>query len=129
VTDQQQDGGRFAPESLPAKPETSPADLQALDLRVGRVVEARPFPEARTPALRLRVDFGPELGERETSAQITNYPVDELVGRQVVGVVNIGSRRIAGFDSRFLVLGGLEPDGTVSLLAPDDDLPPGATVA
>ncbi|MEY3019828.1 MAG: hypothetical protein RLZZ272_812, partial [Actinomycetota bacterium] len=93
------------------------------------VLAAEPFPEARHPALRLTVDFGPLVGVLTTSAKVTNYLPDELVGRQVVGVVNIGTRRIAGFASRFLVLGGLSADGTVHLLAPDVDLPPGSVVA
>lgn len=103
--------------------------FHSLDLRVGRVVRAEPFPEARKPALKLTVDFGPDVGELRTSAQVTNYEPADLVGRQVVGAVNLGTRRIAGFESQFLVLGGLEVDGTVRLLAPDAELPPGATVA
>lgn len=116
-------------QSVPVKPEVDVSTFASLDLRVGTVVAARPFPEARTPSLRVTVDFGPTLGELETSARITNYVPDQLVGRQVVGVLNLGARRIAGFDSRFLVLGGLEPDGTVALLSPDRPLPPGAPVA
>ena len=104
-------------------------DFGALDLRVGRVTAVEPFPEARKPAWKLTVDFGPDLGELRTSAQVTNYGPDELLGRQVIGAVNLGTRRIAGFISEFLVLGGLAPDGTVSLLGPDTDLPPGAVVA
>lgn len=117
------------PTALPAKPPIDAADFFALDLRVGRVVAVDPFPEARRPAWKLTVDFGPVIGELRTSAQVTNYAADELVGRQVVGALNLGERRIAGFASEFLVLGGLEPDGTVRLLAPDADLPPGAPVA
>lgn len=125
MTDQQ----KHAPEAIAARPDTDVETFASLDLRVGTVVAARPFPEARVPSLRLTVDFGPLIGELETSAHITNYAPEALVGRQVVGVVNLGSRRIAGFDSRFLVLGGLEPDGTVALLQPDRQLPPGAPVA
>lgn len=105
------------------------AHFHALDLRVGRVVAAEPFPAARRPSLRLRVDFGPAIGELETSAQIVRYDPDALLGRLVIGAVNLGSRRIAGFESQFLVLGGLHPDGAVSLLAPDEDLAPGSVVA
>jgi tRNA-binding protein len=119
---------RFAPESLPAKEAVDAAHFHALDLRVGRVVAAEPFPAARKPSLRLRVDFGPVIGELETSAQIARYDPEELVGRLVVGAVNLGVRRIAGLDSRFLVLGGLHPDGAVALLAPDEDLAPGSAV-
>lgn len=96
---------------------------------VGRVLEVRPFPEARRPAWQLVVDFGPDVGTLETSAQVTNYRPDELVGRSVVGAVNLGTRRIAGFRSEFLVLGTVEADGTVRLLRPDGDPPPGTPVA
>lgn len=120
---------RYDPARLPAKDAVSAADFHALDLRVGRVVTASPFPEARRPSLRLRVDFGPVIGELETSAQVTRYDPDELVGRLVVGAVNLGTRRIAGLESGFLVLGGLHPDGSVALLAPDGDLAPGSAVA
>jgi tRNA-binding protein len=117
------------PGDVPTKPEVTADDFFAVDLRVGRVVEVEPFPEARKPAWKLSVDFGPTLGVLRTSAQVTNYAADDLVGRQVVGAINLGTRRIAGFRSEFLVLGGLEADGTVRLLAPDGDLPPGAPVA
>jgi len=120
---------RYDPEVLAAKDEVSADDFHALDLRVGRVVAAEVFPAARKPSLRLRVDFGPVIGELETSAQITRYDPAALVGRSVIGAVNLGGRRIAGLESRFLVLGGLRPDGSVSLLAPDDDLAPGSIVA
>lgn len=120
---------RYDPATLPAKPPVDAADFHALDLRVGRVVAAEPFPAARRPSLRLRVDFGPIIGELETSAQITRYDPAALVGRLVVGAVNLGTRRIAGLDSAFLVVGGLHADGAVALLAPDEDLPPGAPVA
>lgn len=124
-------GGRaaFDPAELPTKAEVDAEAFHQLDLRVGRVIAVDDFPEARVPSLRLRVDLGPVLGVRETSAHITNYDHDELVGRQVVAAVNLGTRRIAGFDSQFLVLGGLAPDGSVCLLRPDAELPPGSTVA
>jgi tRNA-binding protein len=118
----------YDPERLPAKPDVDVAAFAALDLRVGRVVEVTPFPEARQPAWKLTVDFGPVLGHRRTSAKITNYAAEELVGRQVIGAVNLGRKRIAGFVSEFLVLGGLEADGTVRLLELDGELPPGAPV-
>jgi tRNA-binding protein len=119
----------YAPRRLPTKPDVDAEHFHALDLRVGRVVAAEPFPAARKPSLRLRVDFGPVVGELETSAQITRYPPEQLVGRLVVGAVNLGARRIAGLESRFLVLGGLHPDGSVALLAPEEDLAPGSKVA
>ena len=111
------------------KVDVDAAHFAALDLRIGRVTAVEAFPEARKPAWKLTVDFGPDVGELRTSAQVTNYPAEGLVGRQVVGAVNLGTRRIAGFTSQFLVLGGIAPDGSVSLLSPDDELPPGSPVA
>jgi len=119
----------YDPAGLQAKPDVGIDGFLALDLRVGRVVAVEPFPEARQPAWKLTVDFGPVLGELRTSAKITNYAAEELQGRQVVGAVNLGRKRIAGFVSEFLVLGGLEPDGTVRLLEVDGDLAPGSVVA
>lgn len=112
-----------------ALPDVDATHFAALDLRVGRVIDVRPFPDARKPAYQLAVDFGPALGVLETSAQVTNYAKDELVGRPVVGAVNLGSRRIAGFVSQFLVLGAVEADGSVRLLRPDGDPAPGTPVA
>jgi tRNA-binding protein len=123
------DGRPYDPARLPAKPDVGIEGFLALDLRVGRVTAVEPFPEARDPALKLTVDFGPQLGELRTSAKVVNYTPDELLGRTVVGAVNLGRKRIAGFTSEFLVIGGLEPDGTVRLLAPDADLAPGSVVA
>jgi tRNA-binding protein len=119
----------YDPAALPTKAVAGIEPFLALDLRVGQVVEAEPFPEAREPALRLTVDFGPVIGLLRTSAKVTNYAPDELVGREVVGAINLGTKKIAGFTSEFLVLGGLEPDGTVRLLAPDAALAPGSVVA
>jgi tRNA-binding protein len=113
---------------MPRKPDVKPEQFFTLDLRVGRIVEVRAFPEARKPAWQLTVDFGPQVGVLSTSAQVTNYTEDELVGRLVVGVSNLGSRRIAGFKSEFLVLGAFEPDGTVRLLEVPE-VAPGAPVA
>lgn len=112
----------------PRKPDVGADAFFALDLRVGRILDVEPFPEARRPAWKLTVDFGPEVGTLRTSAQITNYAAEELLGRLVVGAVNLGAKRIAGFRSEFLVLGGLEPDGTVHLLGVDG-VEPGAPVA
>lgn len=114
--------------SLP-KPDVGPDTFSALDLRVGRVAAVDPFPQARKPAWKLTVDFGPEVGTLRTSAQVTNYTSEELVGRLVVGVINLGSRRIAGFSSQFLVLGGIDPDGTVHLLEVPESVAPGSPVA
>ena len=112
-----------------AKPDIDVDAFARVDMRVGVVQEVQPFPEARKPAWRLRVDFGPELGERWTSAQVTNYAADELVGRRVIAAVNLGARRIAGFESAFLLLGAVQPDGTVVLLDVTDDAAPGSPVA
>jgi len=108
----------------------SAPDFHALDLRVGTVVAAEPFPEARTPAIRLTIDFGPDLGLRRSSAQITRrYTPDALLGRQVVAAVNLGTRRIAGYASEVLVLGGVPAAGDVVLLRTDDAVPDGTRVA
>lgn len=123
------DGRPYAPAKLPRKPDVGADDFFALDLRVGRVLEVAPFPEARKPAWKLAVDFGPVVGTLRTSAQVTNYPADDLVGRLVVGAINLGRKRIAGFTSEFLVLGSLDPDGTVRLLGVEDGTEPGAPVA
>lgn len=101
-------------------------DFEKVELRVGRIVSAEPFPEARRPAYRLRVDFGPELGERSSSAQITErYSVDDLVGRLVVGVVNFPPKRIGPFVSECLVTGFHDDDGAVVLCAPEAEVPLG----
>lgn len=93
-------------------------DFFAIDMRVGTVVEAASFQEARKPSLRLAIDFGPELGVRRSSAQLTvHYRPEELLGRQIVAVVNIGTRRIAGFTSEVLVLGAMPNATDVVLLA------------
>jgi tRNA-binding protein len=103
-------------------------DFQKLDMRVGRVLEVEEFPEARVPAWKLTIDFGPEVGEKRSSAQITHYPAESLLGRLVVGVVNFPPRRIAGFSSEVLVLGALDDEKGVVLLAPDDDVELGSRI-
>ncbi len=118
----------FAPENLERKDDVSADDFFALDIRVGRIVAVGEFPEARKPAWKLEVDFGPVIGNLKTSAQITNYSREELQGRLVVGAVNLGTKRIAGFTSEFLVLGSMDPDGTVRLLQVEDGVAPGASI-
>ena len=101
-------------------------DFEKVDVRVGEVVQAEPFPEARKPSIKLTVDFGPEVGTRRTSAQLpAHYAPEGLVGRQVVAVVNFPPKRIAGFESEVLVLGVPDESGEVVLLAPDLRVPPG----
>ena len=119
----------YAVARVAAKDTVGAEAFAALDLRVGRVVDVADFPEARTPAWKLAVDFGPVIGTLRTSAQVRNYGRDALLGRLVVGAVNLGTKRIAGFTSEFLVLGALEPDGTVRLLEVPAGVEPGAPVA
>ena len=101
-------------------------DFQRLDIRVGTVVDAQPFPEARKPSFRLWIDFGGTRGVKRSSAQITaHYAPDRLIGRQVMAVVNFPPRRIAGFESEVLTLGVPDENGEVVLLKPDMRVPDG----
>jgi tRNA-binding protein len=100
-------------------------DFERIDMRVGRVIAVEEFPEARRPAWKLEIDFGPELGTRRSSAQITHYAREELEGRLVVCVVNFEPKRIAGFKSEVLVMGALDDEKGVVLLRPDADCAPG----
>lgn len=101
-------------------------DFMAVDIRVGRVIHAEPYPEARKPAIKMQVDFGGELGIKKSSAQVTaHYTPDALIGRQVMAVVNFPPRQIGKFMSEVLVLGVPDDAGEVVLIAPDKDVPMG----
>ncbi|HEX9463253.1 MAG TPA: tRNA-binding protein [Alphaproteobacteria bacterium] len=101
-------------------------EFDRVDIRVGTVVAAEPFPEARRPAIKLKVDFGPAIGVRKSSAQLTtHYTPDTLVGRQVIAVVNFAPRQIGKFISEVLVLGVPDETGAVVLLHPDIKVPDG----
>ena len=107
-------------------PEISWEDFEKVDIRVGRVIEAGPFPEARKPSIKLVVDFGAEVGTRRTSAQLmAHYAPEMLLGKLVVAVINFPPKRIAGFKSEVLVLGVPDENGGVVLLTPDYEVPSG----
>jgi tRNA-binding protein len=101
-------------------------DFLKVDIRAGRVTRAEPYPEARKPAIKMWIDFGPEIGEKKTSAQVTaHYTPEALVGKQVMAVVNFPPRQIGRFMSEVLVLGVSDAEGGIVLLSPDQDVPLG----
>ncbi len=113
---------------MTATPEIDFEHFLGVDMRVGRIVEVEDFPEARKPAWKLRIDFGPEIGVKRSSAQITNYTREQLEGTLVVGVVNFPPRQIGPVRSEVLVLGAVDDDGRVALLRPDPDAAPGERI-
>lgn len=103
------------------------ADFEKIDIRAGRIIEAEEFPEAKKPAYKLKIDFGPEIGVKRSSAQVTlRYFPEDLINRAVVAVVNFPPRNVAGFESEVLVLGFCNEEKEVVLLQPDSIVPPGA---
>jgi tRNA-binding protein len=101
-------------------------EFENVDLRSGTVVKVEPFPRAKKPAYKVWVDFGAEIGVKQTSAQVTvHYTPESLVGRQVVGCVNLGDKNIAGFTSEFLLVGFPDNDGAICLVAVDPNVPNG----
>ena len=111
------------------EPEITWEQFEAVDIRVGRIVAVEDFPEARVPAWKLEIDFGPEIGSRRSSARIISYPREELEGSLVVAVVNFPPKRIGPVLSEVLVLGALDAELGVVLLRPDRDAAPGDRVA
>jgi tRNA-binding protein len=103
------------------------ADFQKVDIRVGTIIDAQPYPEARRPAYKLWVDLGAEIGQRKSSAQVTeNYRIEDLIGRQVAAVVNFPPKQIGRFMSEILVLGFPDEKGEVVLIQPSKQIPNGA---
>ena len=120
----------YHPEKLDKKDYVGAATYFEMDLRTGIILEVEEFPEMRKPSYKIHVDFGPVIGKLWSSAQITNYSRAQLIGRTVVGAVNLGDKTLpTGFVSQFLVLGSLDPDGTVRLLELPEGVLPGSMVA
>ena len=123
-------GNPYDPTKLPRKEYAGASAYFDLDLRAGIVVDVQRFPEMNKPSYKIQVDFGPIIGKLWSTAQITNYSRHDLIGRMVVGAVNLGDKTLpTGFVSQFLVLGALDPDGSVRLLDLPDGVLPGSMVA
>jgi tRNA-binding protein len=123
-------GEPYHPEKIDRKEYVGAAAYFELDLRAGVVIEVEEFPEMRKPSYKFHVDFGPVMGKLWSSAQITNYSRAQLMGRTVVGALNLGDKTLpSGFVSQFLVLGAIDPDGTVRLLELPEGVLPGSMVA
>ena len=119
----------YDPEQLPRKEPVGFDAFAALDLRVGVVTHVEDFTEARMDAWKVAVDFGPAVGTLHSAARVKNYEPEDLLGRRVVGAINLGTKKIAGFESQFLILGGMDRDGSVRLMGVDEPIAPGAPVA
>ena len=120
----------YQPKKLEKKEYIGIGEFFSVDMRSGIIDDVQEFPEMRKPSYKIRVDFGPVIGKLWSSAQITNYSRANLIGRTVIAAINLGEKTLpTGFVSQFLVLGALEPDGTVRLLELPEGILPGSTIA
>ena len=120
----------YHPEKLSRKEYVGVNDYFSLDIRVGKIIDVHQYPEMRKPSYKIEVDFGPIVGILSSSAQITNYSRSDLVDRLVVGAINLGEKTLpGGFISQFLILGALDPDGSVNLLELSENVLLGSIVA
>ncbi len=110
------------------KDQTDYSNFEALDLRVGKITEVKPFPRARNPSYKVAVDFGPEIGLKWSSAQITRYSEEDLLGKTVVCCINFAPRNIAGFKSEVLIMGAANAAGETVILTPDSDVEIGGAI-
>lgn len=105
-------------------------DFMSLDMRIFTVIQAEELPKAKVPAIKMKIDFGEVMGIKQSSAQITKrYSPADIVGKQVVAIVNFPPRRVAGFKSEVLIIGGVPTDGDVILLTPDQEIPNGTKIS